>query len=277
METASVSRGRASHGIELLARVGFAAKGVVYLAIGVLTARAAASLGGGGAQGSREALTSLHAGPFGAALLTAVAIGLAGYVVWRLVEAFADPERRGTGLRGLAIRGGMLVSAFLHAGLTIWIVRTLLGDGSAGSGGGEGARTWSARLLAQPFGAWLLGAVGVGIIAYGVAEWVRAYRTSFQKRMRSEMDFRTRRWARRIARAGLISRGIVFWIIGGFVVHAALTADPSQARGLEGALTAVGEQAYGPWLMGLVALGLTAYGVFQWVKAWYRRIRPLRG
>ncbi|HZD03304.1 MAG TPA: DUF1206 domain-containing protein, partial [Longimicrobiales bacterium] len=63
--------------------------------------------------------------------------------------------------------------------------------------------------------------------------------------------------------------------IGGFLVNAAATSDPSQAQDLEGALTTLARQRYGPWLMGALALGLVAYGVFQVAKARYRRIGPL--
>lgn len=280
MESASFASRRVSHGVEVLARMGYAAKGFVYVIVGGLSALAAFRLGGDGAQGSRAALGSLRDEPYGTALLIAVAVGIAGYVVWRLVQAVKDPEGHGTDAKGLVVRAGMLVSAFVYGGLAVWVVRTLTGNGSTGGGGGGGggdsADTWSAWLLQQPYGQWLLGAVGVILVGYGVVEWGRAYRSRFEKRMRTDLDVGKRRVLRRVARTGLIARGIVFWIMGAFVVTAAVQSDPSEARGLEGALTTLGEQAYGPWLMGLVALGLVAYGLFQFAKAWYRRIGVAR-
>lgn len=265
-------RNGARHGVEALARIGYAAKGFVYIAVGVLAAMAAVSAGGGQAEGSRGALLSLRDEPLGAALLVAVAVGLVGYVVWRLVQAFTDPDRHGTDLRGLVQRAGMVLSAITHAGLAVWAIGLVLGR-RLGGDDDSGTRTWSARLLEQPFGAWVLGAVGLGIIIFGIAECVIAYRASYQKRLR-EMKRKTRRWVNAIARMGFVSRGVVAWIAGGFIVHAAITANPSEARGLEGSLRTLGEQAYGPFLLGIVAAGLAAYGAFEIVKAKYRRVGP---
>jgi hypothetical protein len=71
----------------------------------------------------------------------------------------------------------------------------------------------------------------------------------------------------------MAARGIVFGVVGSFVVRAALNHDSSQARGLGGALDSLHQQAYGRWLLGLVATGLIAYGLFELVLARYRRIR----
>jgi hypothetical protein len=66
---------------------------------------------------------------------------------------------------------------------------------------------------------------------------------------------------------------VVFGIIGVSLLLAASQADPSEARGLSEALRALRGQAYGPWLLGGVAFGLVAYGLYQCVAACYRRIR----
>lgn len=270
---------RAGSGIEVLARMGYAAKGVVYVGVGVLSATAAFGAGSGDAQGSRDTLAQFGRQTWGTALLTLVALGIAGYVVWRMVQVFKDPERRGTDAKGLAVRTVLFVSALVYAGLGVWIVKGLVnggGDGVGSQGAGGGAGSWSALLLQQPYGAWLLGLFGLGIVAYGFAEWVKAYRASFEKRLRPDLKGDTRRLVRKVARVGLVSRGVVFLLIGGFLTYAAWTSDPSEARGLEGALETLGRQSYGPWLMGLVALGLAGYGILQIVKAWYRRIGPVR-
>lgn len=267
-----------SRGIEVLARLGYAAKGIVYVGVGILTAAAAFQVGSRSqagstdASGSRDALSAIGSATWGTALLAAVAIGMAGYVAWRVVQALFDPERLGNDAKGLTTRAVLLISGMIYGGLGLWIARRLIGSDS-GSGGG--AQSWSATLLQQPFGPWLLGAVGVGVMGYGVAEWVKAARASFAKRMRSDLNGARKRLVRRIARVGLVSRGICFLITGGFLIVAAQQSDASEVRGLEGTLEALGSQAYGPWIMGLVALGLVAYGILQGVKAWYRRIGPV--
>ncbi|HEY0096819.1 MAG TPA: DUF1206 domain-containing protein, partial [Archangium sp.] len=66
-------------------------------------------------------------------------------------------------------------------------------------------------------------------------------------------------------------RGGVFVLIGGFLVQAALTANPRRARGLDGALEALAAQPHGTVLLALAAAGLVAYAVYMAVEARYRR------
>lgn len=256
--------------IEPLARFGYLAKGIVYLGVGGLTAAAALGNGSGNAQGSRDALGQIEQVWLGTTLLALVAVGIGGYVLWRLTQAFLDPEGRGTSLKGLGTRVVLFASALMYGGLGLWALRAL--RGVASSGGGGGAESWSATLLAQPYGRWLLGLFALAVIGYGIAEWTTAIRGSFQKRLKGDLDEHTRRWVSRVGRAGHASRGVVFFTIGGFLMHAAWTTDPSAARGLEGSLEALGSTGWGPWVMGVVALGLAAYGALQVVKARYRRI-----
>lgn len=264
-----------AHTVEWSARAGYAAKGLVYLGVGGLTASTALRDGSGDAEGSRGALSQALGSPLGTGLLIAVAAGIAGYVAWRFVQALLDPEDRGTDARALATRAVLLISGLLYASLGLWVVRVLLGraSGSGGEGGG-GADTASAWLLEQPYGRWLLAAAGLAVMGYGVGEWVKAVRRSFEKRLRSDLNGATRRWVVRCARFGLASRGIVFLTTGTFLIVAAWTADPDEARGLEGSLEALGDTPWGPWVMGVVALGLAAYGALQLIKARYRRIEP---
>ena len=76
----------------------------------------------------------------------------------------------------------------------------------------------------------------------------------------------------RLGRLGFAARGIVFSIVGALLISAAIHAEPQEARGLGGALTMLGEQSFGPWLLGVVAVGLIAYGFYILVEARYRRM-----
>lgn len=263
----------ASPWVEWLARFGYAAKGVVYILIGVIAVDAAFGAGGS-AEGASGALRSLADESWGQIVLGVIAVGLIGYVVWRFVQAFLDPENKGSDKKGIATRIGYVISGVLYATLAFEAARLVLGSGG-GSGGGSGASHWSATLMEQPLGRWLIGAVGVGIILFALYEFYKAWTTDFSDRLHIEqIDYHKRQWIERAGRAGLAARGVVFLLIGWFTVQAALNYDPNQARGLEGALDALGRQPYGPWVLGIVAVGLVGYGLFQLVKARYRHIQP---
>lgn len=259
--------------VERLARLGYAAKGVVYLVIGGIAARAAFG-SGERVQGSQGALRAILEQPFGRFLLGLMALGLAGYALWRFVQAALDPEHVGSNDKGdMAKRVGYAISGVIHAGLALAALRMAMGGG--GGQGGDRTADWTATLMRQPAGRWLVAAVGLGIAGYGAYALYRAYAVKLDKRLDlSRMSPAARTWAVRSGRAGIAARGVVFLVMGFFLVQAALHSNPGEARGLDGALRALQQQSYGPWLLGLVALGLVGYGIYQLVEARYRRIQP---
>ena len=202
------------HWVATLARLGYATIGVVYLMIGTLATQAALGTGGAIAD-TRDVLVTIARQPFGRVLLGLTALGLSGYVLWRLVQACLDPERQGTDARGLLTRLGCAVSGLAYAALAVLAARMALGAGGAGSPAAEQA--WTARLLAQPFGPWLVGSLGGIIIGVGLAHVYRAYTAQFmQEYATGEMSARQQRWARRLGQCGLAARGVTFGIMGGF-------------------------------------------------------------
>jgi hypothetical protein len=259
-----------AHWVATLARLGYATIGIVYLMIGTLATQAALGTGGAIAD-TRDVLVTIARQPFGRVLLGLTALGLSGYVLWRLVQAYFDPERKGTDVRGLLTRLGFTVSGLAYAALAVLAARMALG--ASGAGGHAAEQAWTARLLAQPFGPWLVGIIGGIMSGVGLAHFYRAYTAQFmQEYATGEMSARQQRWARRLGQFGLAARGVTFGIMGGFFLYAGVSADPSKARGLGGALVAVAQQPYGPWLLGVVALGLVAYGLFCLSQALYRRV-----
>lgn len=256
--------------VEPLARAGYTAKGVVYGVVGVLAVRAALGAGGG-ASGGEGAVREIASGPFGQVLLALLAAGLLGYVAWRLVQAALDPgaEPGDRGAARIGVRLFYLVSGLLYAGLAYFAVDLLLGSGSE-TGGGGSREGLIAELMSHGWGAWAVGAVGAGMIARGVWQFVKASTERYRHRIESfDLGPARSRWVLNASRAGLTARGVVFGIIGSYMVYAALRHDPSRARGLEGALEALRGR---PWMLGVVGAGLCGYAVYQWVKARYRLI-----
>ena len=258
----------ASSWIERVARFGYAAYGVVYVLVGVLAFQAA--LGGGKTTGQEGALQTILLAPLGRVLLGLVALGLLGYAAWRLFQGVLDPENEGRDTRGVVKRSDHVVNGLFHAALAASVGRVALGSGG---GGGGGPDDWTATLLQQPLGQFLTVAVGAGIVAIGLFQFYRAYDAKFMEKLKpGEMGPRERTWTRRGGRLGHAARGVVFVVIGVFLVQAALQSDPNQARGLGGALSALASQSFGPYLLGAVALGLVCFGLFMFVVARYRRI-----
>jgi Domain of Unknown Function (DUF1206) len=257
--------------VQRLARLGYAAKGVVYLVVGGIAAQAAFSPAEH-VEGPQGALGTILDQPFGKVLLGIVALGLAGYVVWKIVQGVMDPEHRGGSVKGAATRIGFLISAASYAVLTLTAVRMLRGTGGAQ---GNGAQHWTATLMDKPFGRIAVGLAGAGIAAYGMYEIYRAFASDLARRLHLEgSPVATRRRVVGLGRAGTAARGVVFGIVGWLVLMAAVRYDPSRAQGLQGALGTLRQAAYGPWLLAAVGVGLVAYGIFQLVKARYRIIRP---
>lgn len=256
--------------VERLARVGYAAKGVVYLLIGILAARTAFGDSGGQSTGSSGALRTLVNEPFGQILLGLLAAGLAAYALWRAFAAITDPENHGTDAKGIAVRVGFAASALVHGGLALEAFRLATGSGG---GSGDGAEHWTARLLAAPAGPYLVGAVGLAIGIYGLAQLARAFGSGVTRRLGTAgLDPDHRRWIERIGRFGLAARGVIFALIAFFVLRAAFQYDPSEAGGVDQALEWLAARPWANVLFIAVALGLVAYGVFQLVKAKYRII-----
>ncbi len=248
-------------------RAGYAAKGVVYAVIGFLAAQAALGQGGR-TTGSKGAIQEIGQQPFGQVLLVLVGIGLACYALWRLLCAFADAEGKGSDARGLATRAGYFVTAVLHVGLS-FAAFSALGGGSGGGGEG-GTQSMTAKAMSVPFGQWLVIAAGVAVAAAGIGQWVQLVKGSYRQRFDLDGEAAAQRhWIERAAKLGLAARGVVFLLIGFFLALAGWQADSSEARGLGGTLATLAQQPYGPWLLGITALGLICYGIYCGVVAGY--------
>ncbi|MEM8504020.1 MAG: DUF1206 domain-containing protein [Cyanobacteria bacterium P01_D01_bin.1] len=265
--------------IEILARFGYAAKGVIYALVGILAVQAAFNWGGK-VTGSTGAFETIANQPFGKVMLFIVGVGLVGYVLWRLVAAIFDPEHDDDGAKNILRRLSYAISGLVYGSLAFAAFRIVFSggsssDGSGGSGGGSSSSEQTATLLSQPFGRWLVGLVAAGAVAYGFYCIYRGVKIKFRKKLKlAEMSPNAQTWVVRIGRFGLISKGIVSVIVGYFFAQAARSADASEARTTAGALQAIQQQPFGAILMGIIALGMLAYGIHLLVQSRYRRISP---
>jgi len=259
--------------VKNLARVGLAAVGVVYVVVGGLALRLALGSGGGGggAPDQQAALQQIQGAPLGRFLLGLIALGLCGYLIWRLTEAFADVQGEGSEPKGLAKRAGHAINGLVYGG--IGLQAGLMALGRSSGGGGSSQQEWTARFMSLPFGRWLVGLAGLLVIGYGMYQIYEAWQEKYREKLiYGRMSAGERRWVDPLSKAGLVAHGIVLGLIGAFLIQAAYTFDSQQAQGLGGALNEIAQQPFGPWLLGIVALGLAAYGVYKLAQARYHRV-----
>lgn len=258
------------HPIETIARVGYGARGVVYALVGGLALLAALGTGGQ-TGGSRSALATVLSQPLGQVWLVLIALGLLGFCIWRILESLTDADRHGTGLKGITLRMAHFVSGLVYCSLALSALGLAIGWSAAG-GEDQAARDWTAWLLAKPFGRWLVGLAGVGVAGAGLAFAVKAWRGKVTRYLSCPSD--KEHWVVLLGRMGFAARAVVFLMIGGFVILAALRSSSSEVRGLGGALQSLQQQPYGWVLLSLTAIGLFAFGLFGLVQARYRHIDP---
>lgn len=246
-----------------LARIGYAAKGVVYIIVGWIAFSAASAVGQ--PEGATGALASLADEQGGQLMLYAIAFGLLCHVGWRVVQATLDPEHPG-GDKNIGLRLFYALSALVYGSLALAAWQIARG----GSAGQEGTEVWVAKVLDKPFGALLVMVAGAVIVGYGVHQLVKGWRGDVDKRM--SPDPRMARAVHLVGRFGTAARGLVMIPIGWFVFEAGRHYRAAEAADTGEVLSMLDRG----WLLALVGLGLLAYGLHQLAKARYRRIAPPR-
>jgi hypothetical protein len=184
-----------------------------------------------------------------------------------------DPEHEGTDAKGIAARVGYGVVGLSYAALAVVAVQLVVGTGNGGKSSDTTTKDWTARLLSLPFGPFLV--VLAGLVVIGVAGYLfyRSYKADFQKSLDlGDAGTTTRKWVIGLGRAGYAALGVVFGIVGMFLIDAAVRNNASAAKGLGGALQELARQPYGHVILGIVAIGLIAYGLFSFTQARYRSL-----
>jgi hypothetical protein len=254
--------------VERLARVGYAAKALLYITIGILAAQAAFGPGGRTTD-TQGALRVVHDMTFGRVMLLVIAAGLLGYAVWRVVEAIVDPDGRGNNLKGIAVRAGFAIRGLFHGALGVTAFRAALGHGSGG--GNNQARELTASAFRVPAGELLIYAGAAFVAGYGVYQLYRSYASKLGRQLElGALSAEMRPWVVRVSRFGIAARGVIFCLIGFFLARAAQHHDAGEVGGIRESLNMLAD--LGRWPFAVAALGVIAYGVYELVNARYRRI-----
>jgi hypothetical protein len=243
--------------IEWLARLGFAARGVMYLLIGWIAVRTGSSADG------QAALDWLASGG-GKLVLGLMALGFAGYAVWRLADAAVDSEGHGSDAKGWAIRSGGLGSGLVHLALALYAFRlAMAGDG--GSSGDAAAREGASTAMGMPGGDAILLVAAIVLAATGLYQFVKGVKLRFLRQM--DPAVARQPWLAWAGRVGYMARGVTFLAIGWLLLKVWQSGNAGMAGGIEGALDALPRGLFLP-----VAIGLGLFGLFSLVEARYRRI-----
>lgn len=270
------ARKHAGDWVKTYARIGFAAKGLVYILVGTLAAMTIFTQGGKN-EGRNGALEIILEQPFGKILLAATVIALLGYVTWRMIQTFKDPEGRGNDPEGLMKRVGFFISGLIYLFFAFSGLRMLFpgvgnsGSSSGGSDSGGGRQLLVEKALEQPFGQWLVVIGAALVIGKGIFQLYKAYTGKFRKNIQDQdMNEQQQAIYMYAGRIGYTARGIVMGIIGYFLIRAAININPDEAQGTDAALSFLSTSSdSGPYLMAAVAIGLVGYGLFMFVKARY--------
>jgi hypothetical protein len=261
------SRKTGETAIQIAARLGYATRGFVFVIIGGFAGLAALDAHWH-IVGTRGALQALLAQPFGRALLWVVAAGLFCFACWRLIQAVFDADNCGKDAKGVLRRLGFAGGALFHLALTAIAIGVIIGSRRAGDEDSI-ARDWTAWLLGQPLGMWLVMLIGAGIATAGIVFAWKAIKAEFREYLAADIG---RAWVVALGQFGYVARGVVFILVGVFLVLAAWRFNSGDAAGLVGALKVLQQQRYGSWLLGITALGLLSYGAFEVLQVFVRRV-----
>ena len=261
--------------VETLTRLGYGARGLIYGIIGLLALQVV--LGGSGAFVDLPgAIAVMGQTPLGTLGLYAVLVGLAGYGLWGLIRALLDPLHKGTRLKGLAERAGFAVSGISYLLLALETYGLITGGAGAARNGAQTAQTQQAvgTILTQPWGQWAVALAGAVIAGIGLNHIRQGLQRTFDRQFSPyALTPAERRWITRLGQFGTAARGVVFSMTGAFLLLAAFTQDASRAQGIDGVLRELLRQPFGPWLLGVVALGLMAFGLYSMLCGVWLRLK----
>lgn len=255
--------------VERAARAGYVVRGIIYGTMGVLAFGLA--LGVDSTTTDQRGALALLGGTFaGRVFLLVVVLSLIAYAGWGLIRAIYDPLHRGDDPPGIASRIGFAWSGLNYAALAVFAAGLLLGGST--STGGNSVQKIVGWALTLPTGRIIVIIAGVIGIFGGLGQFFDAYKAGFRKDLkRNQMTRVERVTVDSLGRFGMVARGVIFGIVGIFVLVAGLHSDPHDAHSFGPAFAAVAREPLGHVLLAIVALGFIALGLHSWANArWVR-------
>jgi len=257
--------------ITYCARVGYSAKFVIYLALGLLILYAAVGSFNAEKISKKFIFKEILSSPFGNILLFLVIVGLACYVSWRFIQGTLNPSELDMSKpKSVIERGFYFISALSYASVSYVAIKILLG--SSENGNNNGGKSVSAKLMNEPFGEWAVAALGCLIIVFALIQFKHAIKQDFMdKFILDDAPKHSHRVIKTVGMLGFFGRGIVYATIGGFFVQSALRYEPEEAGGLSEALVFLLKQPYGFYLLMLVGVCMLGFSIFCAFEGRYRK------
>lgn len=252
---------------EVAGRAGYAARGLIYLSIGTLATLVPLNLSGGKITDTKGVIQYIQVQPFGYYILVLLLLGLIGYSTWRFIQAIFDADDHGEKLKGYALRAGLLISSLSHSLLAFYLAKILLTNIKASQGDGKAATV--ATIFQYPFGKYIVFIGGLIFFAFGIAQLVKSLKEKYCNRMNFK---KFESFFHFICKFGLITRGMAFFIMGGFLLAAVFYVDPEEAGGTKKVLLFIQDQPWGGYLLVLFGAGLFSFGFYSSLQAIYRDI-----
>ena len=257
---------------QVLGRVGWVAKGLVYVLIGVVSLNIALDRGAADDEASGAgAIATLAERSYGKLLVGVLGVGLVLYLIWRLFTAFLPGDWTG---KALFERIGYFVSALIYASLALTIVQ-ILGSGAGASDKGSEDRKVSSginTLMEQSYGRWLVGLVGVAVAIIAVVFAHKAYSRDFEDDLNMPADQREHKLIVRLGQLGWGARAASMALIAVFLLRAAYAYRSDQIGGIDASLREFTRYGWGQLAVGAIAVGFIAYGAFCVVSARHQRL-----
>jgi hypothetical protein len=256
-----------------IARWGCVAIGTVYVLVGALALLALSGRFTGHADEDRIIRVVMD-WPGGALLIWTIIGGLVGYVIWRVIEVFADPYEFGSDLRGMAKRVGVGLSGLAYGLVAYSAARIALGPAGDSESSEERQQLLVAQVLEWPAGSWLIGLTGAALMVFAVLQFWLVARRAYT--LEIDLDSRsrgTRRLIHVLAWAGYSARGIILAVLGYFLIRGALRRDPEEVGDTDTAFDFIGGGLAGDTAFFFVALATVGYGVFMYLCAAFYRFR----
>lgn len=251
---------------QFIARVGYLARGLVYGIVGLVALSAAAGTRKN-ALSLTDALQEMLQQPFGLFLISVIAVGMVSFACWRLAQGLLDADSLGTRPRAAVRRAAYAISSFAYLGIAAIAAGIVFELPSLHS---SSPQSWAAWVLAWPLGSVALGAVGAGFLLIGATTSVKAYGAAFKKDF--DLKSSSAKWLVPLGRAGHATRAIIFLLVGYFLMVSAHDSDIHEVKDMAGALNVLQHQPYGMILYTALAVGLTCFGLFEFIQAFFRKI-----